>query len=118
MVAVIIIITPGENAKASSCIRYYYSNDIATVYGIRQIKSYALAPVGFTWHDNGIPVDAVIFKYNGGKVYFRVNPGRTYATGQRVYDAGMYWYKFNTRLNDGRTVHFWTIMPGKSLFYC
>ena len=49
---------------------YYLANDVAFVNGIYQIKCDYLAPVGFDWTDNGIPVGLVNWvDENGNNVH-------------------------------------------------
>lgn len=89
---------------------YYLANDVAFVNGIYQIKCDYLAPVGFDWTDNGIPVGRVNWVDENGKnvpdgadkdfkkgMYFSFELDEAYITdtGQGGYYGGYYWRKFD-----------------------
>ena len=88
---------------------YYLANDVAFVNGIHQIKCDYLAPVGFDWTDNGIPVGMVNWVDENGNnvVYgsdkdfkagmyfsFEIDEVHINDTGQGGYYGGYYWRKF------------------------
>lgn len=95
----------GEPEKA-----YYLANDVAFVNGIYQIKCDFLAPVGFDYTDNGIPVCAVNWVDENGRdvtdgrdadfkagMYFSFSgdENKILDTGQGGYYGGWYWRKFD-----------------------
>ena len=67
-------------------------NQRATVYGINQIYSRELAPVGFNWYDNGIPTSCVRISYD----MFSFVSGRVWDSGFGAWDQGKYWRNFST----------------------
>lgn len=88
---------------------YYLANDVAFVNGIYQIKCDYLAPVGFDWTDNGIPVGLVNWvDENGNNVTdgadkdfkagmyfsFELDEAHISDTGEGGYYGGYYWRKF------------------------
>jgi hypothetical protein len=88
---------------------YYLANDVAFVNGIYQIKCDYLAPVGFDYVDNGIPVGLVNWvDENGNNVpdsadkdfkpgmyfSFEIDEAHITDTGQGGYYGGYYWRKF------------------------
>jgi hypothetical protein len=88
---------------------YYLANDVAFVNGIYQIKCDYLAPVGFDYVDNGIPVSLVNWvDENGNNVpdsadkdfkpgmyfSFEIDEAHITDTGQGGYYGGYYWRKF------------------------
>lgn len=88
---------------------YYLANDVAFVNGIYQIKCDYLAPVGFDWTDNGIPVGLVNWvDENGNNVRdgadkdfkpgmyfsFEIDEVHITDTGVGGYYGGWYWRKF------------------------
>lgn len=89
---------------------YYLANDVAFVNGIYQIKCDYLAPVGFDWTDNGIPVGLVNWvDENGNNVRdgedkdfkpgmyfsFEIDEAHITDTGIGGYYGGWYWRKFD-----------------------
>lgn len=89
---------------------YYLANDVAFVNGIYQIKCDYLAPVGFDWTDNGIPVGMVNWvDENGNNVRdgadkdfkpgmyfsFEIDEAHITDTGIGGYYGGWYWRKFD-----------------------
>lgn len=89
---------------------YYLANDVAFVNGIYQIKCDYLAPVGFDWTDNGIPVGRVNWVDENGKnvpdgadkdfkkgMYFSFELDEDYITDTGIggYYGGWYWRKFD-----------------------
>ena len=89
---------------------YYLANDVAFVNGIYQIKCDYLAPVGFDWTDNGIPVGMVNWvDENGNNVpdgadkdfkrgmyfSFEIDEEHITDTGVGGYYGGWYWRKFD-----------------------
>lgn len=89
---------------------YYLANDVAFVNGIYQIKCDYLAPVGFDWTDNGIPVGLVNWvDENGNNVHdgedkdfkpgmyfsFEIDEAHITDTGIGGYYGGWYWRKFD-----------------------
>lgn len=89
---------------------YYLANDVAFVNGIYQIKCDYLAPVGFDWTDNGIPVGMVNWvDENGNNVpdgadkdfkpgmyfSFEIDEAHITDTGEGGYYGGWYWRKFD-----------------------
>ena len=88
---------------------YYLANDVAFVNGIYQIRCDYLAPVGFDWADNGIPVGLVNWvDENGNNVNdgsdkdfkagmyfsFELDEANITDTGVGGYSNGFYWRKF------------------------
>lgn len=88
---------------------YYLANDVAFVNNIYQIKCDYLAPVGFDWTDNGIPVGLVNWvDENGNNVpdgadkdfkagmyfSFEIDEAHITDTGEGGYYGGYYWRKF------------------------
>lgn len=88
---------------------YYLANEVAFVNGIYQIKCDYLAPVGFDWSDNGIPVALVNWvDENGNNVpdgadkdfkagmyfSFEIDEVHICDTGEGGYYGGYYWRKF------------------------
>lgn len=88
---------------------YYLANQVAFVNGIYQIKCDYLAPVGFDWTDNGIPVGLVNWvDENGNNVTdgadkdfkagmyfsFELDEAHITDTGEGGYYGGYYWRKF------------------------
>lgn len=88
---------------------YYLANDVAFVNGIYQIKCDYLAPVGFDWTDNGIPVGLVNWVDEDGNnvrdgedkdfkpgMYFsfEIDEAHITDTGIGGYYGGWYWRKF------------------------
>ena len=88
---------------------YYLANDVAFVNGIYQIKCDYLAPVGFDWTDNGIPVGLVNWVDENGNnlpdghdkdfkagMYFsfEIDEAHITDTGEGGYYGGYYWRKF------------------------
>ncbi|HEL0414909.1 TPA: peptidoglycan hydrolase [Streptococcus equi subsp. zooepidemicus] len=88
---------------------YYQANAVAFVNGIYQIKCDYLAPVGFDWTDNGIPVGLVNWVDENGNnlpdghdkdfkagMYFsfEIDEAHITDTGEGGYYGGYYWRKF------------------------
>lgn len=88
---------------------YYLANDVAFVNGIYQIKCDYLAPVGFDWTDNGIPVGLVNWvdedgnnvrdgedkDFKAGMYFsFEIDEAHITDTGIGGYYGGWYWRKF------------------------
>lgn len=88
---------------------YYLANDVAFVNGIYQIKCDYLAPVGFDWTDNGIPVGLVNWvdaygnnvrdgedkDFKAGMYFsFEIDEVHITDTGIGGYYGGWYWRKF------------------------
>ena len=88
---------------------YYLADEVAFVNGIYQIKCDYLAPVGFDWTDNSIPVGLVNWvDENGNNVhdgddkdfkkgmYFSFEIDETHITDTCIggYYGGWYWRKF------------------------
>lgn len=88
---------------------YYLANDVQFVNGIWQIKCDYLAPVGFDWTENGIPVSLVNWvDENGNNVpdgadkdfkpgmyfSFEIDEARISDTGIGGYYGGYYWRQF------------------------
>lgn len=96
--------TPKANSKA-----YYLANEVAFVNGIYQIKCDYLAPVGFDWSDNGIPValvnwvdengnnikDGADKDFKAGMYFsFEIDEAHIRDLGEGGYYGGYYWRKF------------------------
>ena len=88
---------------------YYLANDVAFVNGIYQIKCDYLAPVGFSYVDNGVPVGMVNWVDENGNnlpdgqdkdfkagMYFsfEIDEAHISDTGEGGYYGGYYWRKF------------------------
>lgn len=88
---------------------YYLANDVAFVNGIYQIKCDYLAPTGFDWSDNGVPVGLVNWvDENGNNVpdgadkdfkpgmyfSFELDEAHITDTGIGGFYGGWYWRKF------------------------
>lgn len=75
----------------------YTVNYQATAYGMQQVGSKALAPVGFAWLENGIPMSAVNYKMGLSQATFTFKASKVWITGKpRVYDQGYYYTQFGT----------------------
>lgn len=98
-----------SGGRKSDSKAYYLANDVAFVNGIYQIKCDYLAPVGFDWTDNGIPVGLVNWvDENGNNVRdgadkdfkkgmyfsFEIDEAHISDTGEGGYYGGYYWRKF------------------------
>lgn len=88
---------------------YYQANAVAFVNGIYQIKCDYLAPIGFDWSDNGIPVGLVNWvdkdgnnlpdgqdkDFKAGMYFsFEIDEAHITDTGEGGYYGGYYWRKF------------------------
>lgn len=88
---------------------YYQANAVAFVNGIYQIKCDYLAPVGFSYVDNGVPVGMVNWVDENGNnlpdgqdkdfkagMYFsfEIDEAHITDTGEGGYYGGYYWRKF------------------------
>lgn len=107
-------LTPQTNNLANTTVKpqkkaYYLANEVTFVNGIHQIKCDYLAPVGFDWTDNGIPVGLVNWvDENGNNVRdgadkefkkgmyfsFEIDEVHITDTGVGGYYGGFYWRKF------------------------
>lgn len=96
-------VTPQEKA-------YYEANDVRFVNGIYQIKCDYLAPIGFNFFDNGVPVDMVNWvdengndipdgeskDFKSGMFFsFEGYENNITDTGEGGYYGGYYWRKFD-----------------------
>ena len=106
--------TQQTNNKPNTTVKpqkkaYYLANDVAFVNDFHQIKCDYLAPVGFDWTDNGIPVGMVNWvDENGNNVVdgsdkdfkagmyfsFEIDEVHITDTGVGGYYGGYYWRKF------------------------
>ncbi|MEY8435108.1 lytic exoenzyme target recognition domain-containing protein [Streptococcus hyointestinalis] len=88
---------------------YYLANEVKFIHGIHQIKCDYLAPIGFDWLENGIPVAMVNWvDENGNNVKdgadkdfkagmyfsFEIDENNIRDTGEGGYYGGYYWRKF------------------------
>ena len=98
-----IALTPQQKA-------YYEANDVRFVNGIYQIKCDYLAPIGFNFFDNGVPVDMVNWVDKDGNdipdgdskdfksgMFFSFEGYENIITdtGEGGYYGGYYWRKFD-----------------------
>ena len=98
-----IALTPQQKA-------YYEANDVRFVNGIYQIKCDYLAPIGFNFYDNGVPVDMVNWvdengndipdgeskDFKSGMFFsFEGYENNITDTGEGGYYGGYYWRKFD-----------------------
>ena len=98
-----IALTPQQKA-------YYEANDVRFVNGIYQIKCDYLAPIGFNFYDNGVPVDMVNWVDKDGNdipdgdskdfksgMFFSFEGYENIITdtGEGGYYGGYYWRKFD-----------------------
>ncbi|KEH52392.1 lysin [Streptococcus phage Javan288] len=98
-----------SGGRKPDCKAYYQANAVAFVNGIYQIKCDYLAPVGFDWTDNGIPVGLVNWVDENGNnlpdgqdkdfkagMYFsfEIDEAHITDTGEGGYYGGYYWRKF------------------------
>lgn len=107
--------TPQANTSTPTATRqpdskaYYLANEVAYVNGIYQIKCDYLAPVGFDWSDNGVPVGLVNWVDENGNdvpdgadqdfkagMYFSFKDDEAQITdlGEGGYYGGYYYRKF------------------------
>lgn len=76
----------------------YVANTTSYQFGMWQIKSNALAPSGFSWLDNGIPLNAVnkVGSYGASSFTFSFKPSAVWQTNNVVVDYGRTWRQFTT----------------------
>ncbi|MCY7171794.1 peptidoglycan hydrolase [Streptococcus gallolyticus subsp. gallolyticus] len=102
------VVSPTNTRKPDSKA-YYLANQVAFVNGIYQIKCDYLAPIGFNYVDNGIPVGLVNWVDENGNnlpdgqdkdfkagMYFsfEIDEAHITDTGEGGYYGGYYWRKF------------------------
>lgn len=82
-------------SKLRISYKTYRISESKRFYNIMQIRCNELAPVGFDWYDNGIPLSVV--NSLGNNLFNFYNKEMSIAdSGVGVYDQGYYWRKFNT----------------------
>ena len=105
---------PQTNNQANTAVQpqekaYYEANEVEFINGIWQIKCDYLAPVGFDWTENGIPVSMVNWvdkdgnnipdgadqDFKAGMFFsFEIDENRIADTGNGGYYGGYYWRLF------------------------
>ncbi|MDQ0362789.1 lytic exoenzyme target recognition domain-containing protein [Breznakia pachnodae] len=75
-------------------------NEIKNINGIWQLRCKVLAPVGFNWTDNGIPLGVIYFTngsgqtWNGTQSSFKFTKNMAYRTGNNGWNYGHRWYEY------------------------
>lgn len=105
---------PQTNNQASTAVQpkdkaFYQANEVKYIHGIWQIKCDYLAPVGFDWLENGIPVSMVNWvdkdgnnlpdgadqDFKAGMFFsFELDEAHITDTGKGGYYGGYYWRLF------------------------
>lgn len=86
--------------------RNYTVNEVKYVSGLWQARSNDLAPIGFDWGDNGIPLSAIDFTdsngnltasqaYNGTQKYLQINRDANTRSGTCGNNLGRRWCPIN-----------------------
>ncbi|SKA14488.1 Target recognition domain of lytic exoenzyme, partial [Pilibacter termitis] len=106
--------------------KVYRIDDLQFVNGVWQVRCNDLAPAGFDWTDNGIPVDYITkinadgtnLASNGTEVKkgdcFVFDYGQLSDTNYGVYDSGWYWRQFGTARHGRIWLSAWN---GNHLYY-
>ena len=100
---------PNTDVQKSNKKAYYLANEVKLVNGIHQIKCDYLAPIGFDWTENGIPVGLVNWvdedgnnvpdgedkDFKAGMYFsFEIDEVHIRDTGEGGYYGGYYWRLF------------------------
>lgn len=78
-------------------LKRYNANYQTYAYGMYQVGSRTLAPIGFKWYENGIPMNAVNYSLGLSQASFTFKADKVWDMGKpRIYDQGYYYKQFGT----------------------